>query len=76
LPALRIGDLDLVCEDEYDRGTATDPLLDRQDLLRDRLRLVLPQDDPLATAEEVRLADLSDRPWASGQMTDAYSAAV
>jgi DNA-binding transcriptional LysR family regulator len=76
LPALRIGDLDLVCEDEYDSGATTDPLLDRQDLLRDRLRLVLPREDPLASAERVKLADLSDRPWASGPVGGNYSAAV
>jgi DNA-binding transcriptional LysR family regulator len=76
LPALRIGDLDLVCEDEYDRGAVVDPLLDRQDLLTDRLRLVLPRDDPLATAKRVRLADLSDRSWASGPVAGNYSEAV
>jgi len=76
MPALRIGDLDLVCEDEYDTSASQEPLLDRKDLLTDRLRLVLPRTDPLATAKEVRLADLSDRPWASGPVASNYSAAV
>jgi DNA-binding transcriptional LysR family regulator len=76
LPALRIGELDLVCEDEYDTAALTEPSLDREDLLTDRLRLVLPREDPLAAAETVKLADLSDRPWASGRVDDAYSAAV
>lgn len=76
LPALRIGELDLVCEDEYDTAAITDPALHREGVLTDRLRLVLPRDDPLAAAETVRLADLSDRPWASGRVDDQYSAAV
>jgi DNA-binding transcriptional LysR family regulator len=76
LPALRIGELDLVCEDEYDRASLTDPLFDREDLLTDRLRLVLARDDPLAAADRVNLADLSDRHWASGAVDDAYSVAI
>jgi DNA-binding transcriptional LysR family regulator len=74
--ALRVGELALVCEDEYDTAALTEPSLDREDLLTDRLRLVLPREDPLAAAETVKLADLSDRPWASGRVDDAYSAAV
>jgi DNA-binding transcriptional LysR family regulator len=76
LPALRSGELDLVCEDEYEHVAITDPLLDRQDLLTERVRLVLPREDPIALAEEVRLADLSDRPWASGPADGIYSVAV
>ena len=76
LPALRVGELDLVCEDEYEASAITNPLLDREDLLTDRLRLVLPRDDPLAAADQVRLADFSDRPWASEPAGTVYSAAV
>jgi DNA-binding transcriptional LysR family regulator len=76
LPALRGGELDLVCEDEYEHTAMSDAFLDREDLLTERLRLVLPRDDPLAEADEVRVADLSDRPWAMGFPEDQYSVAV
>lgn len=76
LPALLLGDLDLVFADDYDPAPITHPSLDREDLLEDQLRLVLPRNDPLAAAREVRLADLAGRPWASGQPGSAYSAAV
>jgi DNA-binding transcriptional LysR family regulator len=76
LPTLLLGDLDLVFADDYDPIPITHPLLDREDLLQDALRLVLPRDDPLAAAGQVRLPDLAERPWASGQAGSAYSAAV
>ncbi len=76
LPALLVGELDLVFADDYDPVPITHPSLDREDLLADQLRLVLPRDDPLAAVAEVRLADLAERPWASGQPSSAYSAAV
>jgi DNA-binding transcriptional LysR family regulator len=76
LPALRIGELDLVCDDEYRVAPSKGPALHREDLLSDRLRLVLPREDPLAAAAKVNFADLSDRPWASGTVGDEYAAAV
>jgi len=76
LPVLLVGELDLVFGDDYDPVPITHPSLDREDLLEDRLRLVLPCDDPLAAAHEVKLADLAGRAWASGQPGSAYSAAV
>jgi DNA-binding transcriptional LysR family regulator len=75
-PALRVGELDLVCEDEYRAGPSAGPLLHREDLFVDRLRLVLPRGDPLAAAAKVRFADLSDRPWASGPVGGEYARAV
>ena len=76
LPALLLGDLDLVFADDYDPAPINHRSLDREDLLEDQLRLVLHRDDPLAAASKVRLADLADRAWASGQAGSAYSAAV
>jgi DNA-binding transcriptional LysR family regulator len=76
LPAVRSGELDLVCEDEYEHAAMSDAFLDREDLLTERLRLVLPREDPLAAADEVSVADLADRPWAAGFPEDQYSVAV
>lgn len=58
LPALRGGELDLVCEDDYEHTAIGDALFERDDLLTERLRLVLPREDPLAASDEVRVADL------------------
>jgi DNA-binding transcriptional LysR family regulator len=75
-PELRVGELDIVCEDEYKAGPSAGPLLHREDLFADRLRLVLPREDPLAAAAKVSIADLSDQPWASGPVGGEYARAV
>lgn len=72
VPALLLGDLDLVFADDYQRRPVASPALDRQHLLDGGLNIVLPQGDSLAQASEVRLAD----PWASGQAGSAYAEAV
>jgi DNA-binding transcriptional LysR family regulator len=67
-PALRLQHLDVVVGDEYDdqpRPIHED--LHRETVLRERIRLVLPERHPAAPAERVALADLSAMPWAACQ---------
>jgi len=68
VPALRLQALDVVVGDEYDdqpRPVHTD--LARTELVRERVRLVLPLDHPLARRRKVPLARLRDQPWAACQ---------
>src|SRR5215208_6706360 len=63
LPALRLGDVDLVVSHEDVSSPAPpDPRLERVDLLEDPLRIVLPPGHP-AERDAVRLADLADARW-------------
>jgi DNA-binding transcriptional LysR family regulator len=69
LPALALGDLDLVLGDEW----AHQPLrlpggVERHDLLRDQVHVVLPTDHPAARRhrDAVPLAELAREPWATG----------
>jgi DNA-binding transcriptional LysR family regulator len=70
LPALALGDVDLVLGDEWQHQPW--PLaagLRRQELRRDPVRLVLPADHPAARRHDdaVPLAELAGEPWATGQ---------
>jgi DNA-binding transcriptional LysR family regulator len=68
VPALRLQQLDVVVGDEYDdqpRPVHGD--LARTDLVRERIRLVLPPDHPLARRRKVPLAELGGQPWAACQ---------
>lgn len=69
VPALRLQHLDVVVGDEYDdqpRPVHRD--LVRTDLVRERVRLVLPADHPLARRKRaVPLSALADQPWAACQ---------
>jgi DNA-binding transcriptional LysR family regulator len=68
VPALRLQHLDVVVGDEYDdqpRPVHRD--LVRTDLVRERVRLVLPLDHPLARRRRVPLAELAAQPWAACQ---------
>ncbi len=68
VPALRLQHLDVVVGDEYDdqpRPVHGD--LARTDLVRERVRLVLPADHPLARRRKVPLTRLADQPWAACQ---------
>ena len=68
VPALRLQHLDIVVGDEYDdqpRPVHDD--LSRSDLVRERVRLVLPADHPLARRRKVPLAALAAQPWAACQ---------
>ena len=68
VPALRLQQLDVVVGDEYDdqpRPVHDD--LARTDLVRERVRLVLPLDHPLARGRKVSMAQLGEQAWAACQ---------
>jgi DNA-binding transcriptional LysR family regulator len=69
LPALALGDLDLVIGDEWQHQPRwLPPGLERHDLHRDLVRVVLAAGHPAARrhAADVPLADLATEPWATG----------
>jgi len=69
LPALALGDVDLVLGDEWQHQPWRLPAgLARHDLFRDPVSLLLPAAHPVARAhpEAVPLAALADEPWATG----------
>jgi DNA-binding transcriptional LysR family regulator len=69
LPALALGDFDLVLADEWQHQPLSRPAgVDRHDLHRDAVHLVLPQDHPVANRHPhaVPLAELADAAWATG----------
>lgn len=61
------GELDLLITHRYP-GVRLPPArgLARHPLMHDRLRLVLPADHPLASAERLRFADFAEDDWVSG----------
>jgi DNA-binding transcriptional LysR family regulator len=69
LPALAVGDLDLVLGDEWTHQPWRLPSgVERADLFDDPVRLVLPADHPAArrNAAAVPLGELAAVPWATG----------
>jgi DNA-binding transcriptional LysR family regulator len=69
LPQLALGDLDLVLADEWQHQPRRLPAgIDRHELLRDTVRVVLPARHPVARRDkgEVRLGELADEHWATG----------
>ncbi len=69
LPALALGDLDLVLGDEWEHQPLRLPAsLERHDLLRDPVNLVLPATHPAARrhADAVPLAELAGAAWSTG----------
>ena len=69
LPQLALGDLDLVLADEWQHHPRTLPAgVERHDLLRDFVRIVLPARHPLARRfrDAVPLRELAGERWASG----------
>ena len=69
LPALALGDIDLVLADEWQRQSHPRPAgVDRQDLHRDPVRLVLPKDHPAVRRhrDAVPLAELAGEAWTTG----------
>jgi DNA-binding transcriptional LysR family regulator len=69
LPALVLGDLDLVLADEWEQPLRRPPGVDRHDLHREPVRLVLPADHPLLREHPrgpVPLRALRDAVWACG----------
>jgi DNA-binding transcriptional LysR family regulator len=70
LPALKLGELDVVLAQETAYApTPTDPALERTDLLDDRLHVALPKGHPLAGPADaaIDLAALADEPWIAGR---------
>jgi DNA-binding transcriptional LysR family regulator len=69
LPALALGDFDLVLADEWQHQPLRRPAgVDRHDLHREPVRLVLPEDHPAARRHEgaVPLRELADEVWTTG----------
>src|SRR5215218_479982 len=69
LPALAVGDLDLVLADEWQHQPRRLPAgVDRHDLLADRVHLVLPARHPAARRHRgaVPLAELAGEAWTTG----------
>jgi DNA-binding transcriptional LysR family regulator len=68
LPALALGDLDLVLADEWPHQPRSRPTgVDRHELLADPIRVALPAGHPATRADPdvVRLQDLAAEPWVS-----------
>lgn len=64
LPALALGDFDLVLADEWPHQPRARPHgVDRHELLADPIRVAVPADHPAAQTRSIRLADLSAEPW-------------
>ncbi|MCX5271414.1 LysR family transcriptional regulator [Streptomyces virginiae] len=63
---LSAGGVDLALSLTAHAPTARDPRFTRVALLEDPLDVALPPDHPLATAPDLRLADLSGDPWIYG----------
>jgi DNA-binding transcriptional LysR family regulator len=69
LPALALGDVDLVLADEWQHQPLARPAgIEREDLWRDPVRLVLHEEHPLARrhARTAPLAELAEEPWTTG----------
>jgi DNA-binding transcriptional LysR family regulator len=69
LPQLALGDLDLVLADEWQHGPRRLPDgVDRHDLMRDTVRVVLPARHPAAREHkhELPLSELANAHWATG----------
>jgi DNA-binding transcriptional LysR family regulator len=75
LPALALGELDLVLGDEWQHQPWRLPAgLERHELLRDPVHLLLPARHPIARRHKdaVPLAELADEAWASGHVGMAW----
>jgi DNA-binding transcriptional LysR family regulator len=73
LPALALGDVDLVLADEWEhQPLRRPPGVDRHDLHREPVRVVLPADHPLARDAPVPLRALRDAVWTCGHAGGAW----
>ena len=69
LPALALGDIDLVLGDEWQHQPRLLPEgVERHELMRDRVRLILPARHPAVRrhAESVPMAELAEDTWTTG----------
>jgi DNA-binding transcriptional LysR family regulator len=74
LPALRLGDVDMVLAEEYDHAPRPrDPALEQRELCRDALVFAVPVDHPAAQQEQIAFADLRDGEWAGGEAGTAWN---
>jgi DNA-binding transcriptional LysR family regulator len=74
LPALRLGDADLVIAEEYDHAPRPrDPALDYRDLCRDELLFAVPARHRAARRETIAFADLEGEAWAGGELGTAWN---
>ena len=68
IPALKLGELDLVLAQEYEFApTTADPALERTDLIDDVMRIALPADHPLAADDASTSQALEAEPWIAGR---------
>jgi len=76
LPALAIGDVDLVLADEWGPGQLARPAgVAREDLFADRVGVVLPEDHPAARRPgPVALSGLAGEAWVTGHEGAAWDA--
>ena len=73
LPALRLGDIDMVLAEEYDHAPRPrDPALEQRELCRDALVFAVPEGHPAAGQETIAFADLRDDEWAGGEPDTAW----
>jgi DNA-binding transcriptional LysR family regulator len=74
LPALALGDVDLVLADEWEHQPLARPAgVARADLLVDPVLVILPEDHPAARRRgPVALADLAGDPWVTGHRGTAW----
>jgi DNA-binding transcriptional LysR family regulator len=77
LPALSLGDVDLVLADEWQHQPLARPAsVHRQDVWRDPVRVVLPREHPAARRNRraVPLAELASDAWTTGHRGTAWEA--
>jgi len=73
LPALRLGDVDLVIGEEYEHAPRQrDPALEYRDLCRDELVFAVPASHRTAGQETIAFADLAGEEWAGGELSTAW----
>jgi DNA-binding transcriptional LysR family regulator len=74
LPALRMGDVDLVLAEEYEHAPRSrDPALEHRDLCRDGLLFAVPAAHRCASQETISFADLAGEQWAGGEIGTAWN---
>ncbi|MGH2970004.1 MAG: LysR family transcriptional regulator [Solirubrobacteraceae bacterium] len=77
IPALKVGELDLVLAQEYPFAPLTaDPALERTHLREDPIRLAVPAGHALAAAPHVDLAEHAAVPWVAGRQGSFCHAVV
>ena len=73
LPAVRLGDVDVVVAEEYAHAPRMrDPALDYVDLCRDELVFAVPEGHPAAERRAIGFADLAGEEWAGGELGTAW----